>query len=204
MQDYSVQLSKYMPEAAAPIISKWINETSCSFRISRSRSSKLGDYTAPFQGKGHRISINHNLNRFAFLVTTVHEFAHLKTYVKFKNTVKPHGNEWKQAFQELMNPFFDLGVFPADVRHAIKQYLNNPAASSCTDLNLHRTLKNYDKQSENVKTVEEIDINTYFSLKNGRVFQKKEKIRKRYRCVELKTKRVYLFSPIAEVFVISA
>lgn len=193
-----------MPEAAAPIISKWINETSCSFRISRSRSSKLGDYTAPFQGKGHRISINHNLNRFAFLVTTVHEFAHLKTYVKFKNTVKPHGNEWKQAFQELMNPFFDLGVFPADVRHAIKQYLNNPAASSCTDLNLHRTLKNYDKQSENVKTVEEIDINTYFSLKNGRVFQKKEKIRKRYRCVELKTKRVYLFSPIAEVFVISA
>lgn len=193
-----------MPEAAAPIISKWINETSCSFRISRSRSSKLGDYTAPFQGKGHRISINHNLNRFAFLVTTVHEFAHLKTYVKFKNTVKPHGNEWKQAFQELMNPFFDLEVFPADVRHAIKQYLNNPAASSCTDLNLHRTLKNYDKQSENVKTVEEIDINTYFSLKNGRVFQKKEKIRKRYRCVELKTKRVYLFSPIAEVFVISA
>jgi hypothetical protein len=38
-----------------------------------------------------------------------------------------------------------------------------------------------------------------FKLKNGRVFRKEEKLRKRYKCTEIKTRRVYLFSPIAEV-----
>src|SRR5690606_9872473 len=36
MQDYSAQLSKYMPAAAAPVISQWINDSACLFRISRS------------------------------------------------------------------------------------------------------------------------------------------------------------------------
>ena len=38
-----------------------------------------------------------------------------------------------------------------------------------------------------------------FKLKNGRVFRKDEKLRKRYKCTEVKTKRIYLFSPVAEV-----
>jgi len=31
------------------------------------------------------------------------------------------------------------------------------------------------------------------------LFQKKEKLRKRYKCIELKTKKIYLFNPLAEV-----
>jgi hypothetical protein len=42
-------------------------------------------------------------------------------------------------------------------------------------------------------------IKALFKLKNGRVFRRDEKLRKRYKCTEIKTKRVYLFSPIAEV-----
>lgn len=203
MQDHSAQLSKYMPPAATPIISRWINETACLFRISRSRSSKFGDYIAPFNGKGHRISVNHNLNPYAFLITTVHEFAHLKTWNAHKNKVKPHGREWKSAFRELMQPFFWLGIFPEDVHMAINRYLGNPAASSCTDLTLFRVLQRYDIPNEHLFTVEKLPENTFFALKNGRVFQKKEKMRKRYRCIELKTKRIYLFSPIAEVLVVN-
>jgi len=80
MTDFSKQLSKYMPATAAPIISAWINDSGCKFRISRSRRTKLGDYTAPFRGETHKISVNHDLNPYAFLITTVHEFAHLKTW----------------------------------------------------------------------------------------------------------------------------
>ena len=36
-------------------------------------------------------------------------------------------------------------------------------------------------------------------MKNGRTFRKLERIRKRYRCIEIKTGLIYLFSPIAEV-----
>ncbi len=199
MQDYSAQLRKYMPATAAPIISQWINDSQCLFRISRSRTSKFGDYRPPYQGQGHRISVNHNLNPYAFLITTVHEFAHLKTWNAHKNRAKPHGQEWKANFRQLMLPFMQSAIFPTDIQLALVNYMENPAASSCTDLHLFRILKRYDTASDGNLTVEQLPIDTFFSTKNGRIFQKKEKIRKRYRCIEVNTRRIYLFSPIAEV-----
>lgn len=204
MHDYAAQLSKYMPEAAAPTISRWINETGVQFRISKSRSSKLGDYRAPFGTQGHRISVNHDLNPYAFLTTTIHEFAHLKTWERYQNKVKPHGAEWKHEFQTLMAPFLAEKIFPSDIDHAITQYMTNPAASSCSDVQLARAFRTYDKQTEALHTVETLPIHTHFALKNGRVFQKGEKVRKRYKCLEVRTQRLYLFSPVAEVIPMTA
>lgn len=204
MPDYSIQLSKYMPALAAPIISQWIIDSRCLFRISRHRSSKFGDYRPPYGKHGHRISVNHNLNPYAFLITTIHEFAHLKTWNVYKNKAKPHGKEWKANFRQLMRPFIQKDVFPNDVEAALARYMDNPAASSCTDLNLFRVLKQHDTQDAGIQVIEQLPENTVFALKNGRVFQRKEKIRKRYRCVELHTQRIYLFSPIAEVTVLES
>lgn len=189
-----------MPEEAAPIISNWINDTGCLFKISRSRSSKLGDYRAPFRGSPHRISVNHDLNPYSFLITTIHEFAHLQTWNKHQHRVKPHGSEWKNHFKQLMDPFLKLSIFPADIKQAILNYMENPAASSCTDLHLFRTLKAYDTAKSSALTVESLEDGHYFALKNGRSFQRIGKIRKRYKCMELSTRRIYLFNPIAEVF----
>ncbi|MDM1295119.1 sprT domain-containing protein [Sphingobacterium sp. N143] len=200
MQDYSATLKKYMPEEAAPIISSWINHTGCLFKISRTRSTKLGDYRAPFKGSPHRISVNHDLNPYSFLITTIHEFAHLQTWNKYQHHVKPHGTEWKNNFKELMDPFLKLDIFPVDISQAIKNYMANPAASSCTDLHLFRTLKAYDTVNATALTVESLEDGHFFRLKNGRSFQRIEKIRKRYKCMELTSKRMYLFNPIAEVF----
>lgn len=200
MQDYSATLRKYMPEAAAPIISRWINDTGCLFKISKSRSTKLGDYRAPFRNDGHRISVNHDLNPFSFLITTIHEFAHLQTWQQYKHTVKPHGSEWKANFQNLMNPFLRLQIFPLEIAQAVSRYLENPAASSCTDLHLFRTLKKFDKQANQIFTVEMIPDKSHFKLSNGRIFQKQEKVRKRYKCLELNSNKIYLFHPIAEIY----
>lgn len=199
MPDFSKQLSKYIPESAAPIISEWINDTGCRFKVTRSRSSKLGDYRSPFRNEPHQISINHDLNPYSFLITTVHEFAHLQTWQQFKNKVKPHGKEWKQSFKNLMDPFIRLDLFPGDVRLALIRYMDNPAASSCTDLQLYKTLKNYDSKDSELITVDSIAEHGFFSMKNGRVFQKQEKLRKRYKCLEVSTQKIYLFHPIAEV-----
>ena len=202
MPDFSTQLSRYMPEAAAPIISAWINDTGCQFRVSRSRRTKLGDYTAPFRGAPHKISVNHDLNPFAFLITTIHEFAHLQTWLHYKNKVKPHGSEWKTQYKQLMAPFLQLGIFPEDICHAVVQYMENPAASSCTDVHLYRTLRKHDKNASERFTIESIPAHSLFALENGRIFEKGEKLRKRYKCVERSTGRTYLIHPIAEVILI--
>ncbi|HTN19065.1 MAG TPA: SprT-like domain-containing protein [Pelobium sp.] len=196
-------LSKYIPLAAAPLIAKWIDFYRCDFKISRSRNSKFGDYRPPQRGNGHKISVNYNLNPYAFLVTTVHEFAHLVTWKEFERNAKPHGTEWKLNFKRMMQPFFDLEVFPVEIKNAIQNYLANPAASSCSDTNLFKALKAFDEKPAGSFTVEQLKDNQIFCLKNGRTFKKLSKIRKRYRCVEVKSGLIYLFSPIAEVFVVT-
>jgi hypothetical protein len=194
-------LEKYLPAEAAPLIARWIDYFKCEFKISRNRNSKFGDYRSPYGGKGHRISVNYDLNPYAFLVTTVHEFAHLHTWNEHKQKAKPHGTEWKNNFKKMMQPFFEKEIFPADVKKAIVNYLDNPAASSCSDLNLYRSLRKYDppKESEAILTVEKIPLKALFKLKDGRVFRKDEKLRKRFKCTEVATRRIYLFSPVAEV-----
>jgi SprT protein len=191
-----------MPPAAAPLIGRWIDYFKCEFKISRNRNTKFGDYRPPHGDKGHRISVNFDLNPYAFLVTTVHEFAHLHTWNEHKHKAKPHGTEWKQNFKKMMQPFFDQQVFPPDIKLAITNYLNNPAASSCSDLNLYRSLRQYDAVKESMLTVEKLPANAVFKLKDGRVFRKGEQLRKRFKCVEVSSKRVYLFSPVAEVEVL--
>lgn len=191
-------LAQYMPPQAAPIIAKWIDYFQCEFKISKNRTTKLGDYRHPYKENGHKISVNNDLNPYAFLVTTVHEFAHLLTWNDHKNKVKPHGLEWKNNFKKMMKPFFDLEVFPPDVNQSIVAYLGNPAASSCTDLRLARALKKYDNKDETVH-VEQLPIDTIFSLKDGRRFKKGERIRKRFRCLCLDNNKIYLFNPLAEV-----
>ena len=192
-------LQKFIPAEAAPLIVKWIDHYQVALKITRSRNSKLGDYRHPYGNAGHRISVNHNLNNYSFLITLVHEFAHLLNWNRHKNSVKPHGVEWKQAFQEMMMPFFEMNIFPEDVKQSLKAYKNNPAASSCSDVKLMRILKQYDRKKEDMVTVETLPFNAVFAMKNGRKFQKLELIRKRYRCIELSTRRMYLFNPLAEV-----
>ncbi len=188
-----------MPSDAAPVIARWIDYFKCEFKISRNRSTKFGDYRHPFKDAGHRISVNYNLNPYAFLITTVHEFAHLLTWNEHKRKAKPHGQEWKDNFKKMMRPFFEQSIFPPDVKQAIVKYLENPAASSCTDLNLFRILKAYDRKAEGVFCVENIEMKALFSIKGGRIFRKECLVRKRYRCVEINTGAVYLFPPLAEV-----
>src|SRR5690606_1228419 len=202
MGDFVKQLSKYIPETAAPVISQWINDTGCRLKVTRSRKSKLGDYRAPYRGDTHQITVNHDLNPYAFLITTVHEFAHLKTWMAHRHRVKPHGVEWKLNFKLLMDPFLQMDIFPQDIVQAVSMYLTNPAASSCTDINLYRVLKRYDSPDKESVFVEELAENDYFRMENGRVFQKLEKVRKRYKCKELNTQRIYHFHALAEVFVV--
>lgn len=197
-------LSKYIPLAAAPLVANWIDFYKCDFKISRSRNSKFGDYRPPQRGHGHKISVNYNLNAYAFLVTTVHEFAHLVTWKQFEQNAKPHGAEWKLNFKRMMQPFFEMEVFPTDIKVAVLNYLENPAASSCSDTNLFKALRVFDEKPAGAFTVEQLKENDTFILRNGRTFKKLTKIRKRYRCVEVKSGLIYLFSPIAEVFLVES
>ena len=201
IQRNSEILRKYIPEFAVSTIASWIIEFDFKLKITKERSTKLGDYSSPRDGLNHTITINHNLNQYSFFVTLVHEIAHLKTFETHKNRVNPHGEEWKQSFRDLMYPFLNTDDLPLDILYALRKYMQNPAASSCSDVTLMRTLKLYDTDITNAHLIllEHLPYRSHFIFNGDRIFEKGEKLRKRFRCQEISTGSVYLFSPLAEV-----
>ncbi|MCC6251092.1 MAG: SprT-like domain-containing protein [Bacteroidia bacterium] len=199
IEHYKSVLLKFLPPKSTHIIATWILHYNFDLKITHNRQTKLGDYKSPYNGKRHKISINHNLNTYAFLITLVHEIAHLTAFEKYGHKIKPHGAEWKQEYKKLMLPFINDEILPVDIQQALNNYLINPAAASCTDEVLLRTLKRYDKPNETLVYLEDIPEKSIFKIAPNRIFEKGEKLRKRYKCQELDTKRIYLFSPLAEV-----
>ena len=184
-------LLKYLPKGSEDYAADLMLAYAIQLRIKNPRLSKLGDYRPPTPGNSHRISINRDLNPFAFLITFMHEVAHLLNFEKYGQGVSPHGVEWKREFQIISTPMIQQRFLPDDIQYALNRYLKNPKASSCTDSNLIRALRKYDPHSEWL-LVEEIQGGLLFQTQDGRRFKKLEKMRTRYRCIELDTQKIYL------------
>lgn len=192
-------LAAFLPEGCFDKVVHYLHYYKVHLTVTKERTSVLGDYRNAVHGKNHRISVNSNLNKYAFLITLLHELAHLLTFEKYGHRVSSHGKEWKSIYGHLLADFVNRNIFPADIEKELKHSLTNPAASSCAEEHLMRVLRKYDLKKDGLVLVEELPLNTLFVTKDGRVFRKGEKLRKRYRCTELKTGLVYLFSAIYEV-----
>jgi predicted SprT family Zn-dependent metalloprotease len=191
-------LQHFLPPNTYEPVLDYLHQYHVHLTVARERKSVLGDYRHRTIGKNHRISVNGNLNKYAFLITLLHELAHLLAFEKFGNRIAPHGREWKNVFGQLLAQFIQHDVFPKDIKRSLMDSLHNPAASSCSDEDLLRVLKRYDEKETHLVFVESIPEGSLFKTHDGKVFRKGEKIRKRYRCEEVKTKKIYLFSPIYE------
>lgn len=191
-------LKKYLPDYTISYVVDLMFSERLSFKITPPRKTKQGDYRFPRNGKPHQITVNGNLNPYAFLITTLHEFAHMNTYIHYGNKVKAHGEEWKMEFQELLLPVLQQKKLPKDIESALVYSLTNLKASSCTDVNLYRTLKKYDKIQDTGVLLEELKFNDLFRL-HRKLYRLGKLRRTRFICTEVKTGKEYLVSRIAEV-----
>ena len=193
------QLKNYLPEGSFEEVNYYLLHYKVQLTITRERKSVLGDYRNSHGDKNHRISVNGNLNPYAFLITLLHELAHLFTYEKFGHKVLAHGQEWKNEFGKVLTQFLLKKIFPQDIQKTLYKTLQNPAASSCADTALLRVLYQYDKKKDGVMLIEAVPLGALFTIKGDRIFKKEEKVRKRYKCLEVSTGKMYLFSPVYEV-----
>ena len=190
-------LEKYIPQASVVPVFELIKTHNIHLKIVNQRVTRHGDYRRMPNGQ-HQITVNTSLNKYRFLITLIHEIAHLEAFEKYGRLIKPHGIEWKRKFQLLMLPFLRPEVFPNQLLPLLARHFKNPTASSDTDAKLSIALKQFDP--ENYKNyIFEIPLGGSFRLYNGRIFKRGKKKVKRYECVEIATGRVYLFNPNAEV-----
>ena len=59
-----------------------------------------------------KITVNGDLNPYSFLITTIHEFAHLVTFEEYQGRVKPHGKEWQLTYSKMLYPVIEDGGLP--------------------------------------------------------------------------------------------
>ena len=107
-------LYKYLPHESVIPCFALIKELGIYLKIVNERQSRHGDYQRLPNGQ-HKITINANLNKYRFLMTLIHEIAHLVAIEKYGRQIKPHGNEWKLTYQGLMQPFLRPEIFPTEL-----------------------------------------------------------------------------------------
>jgi SprT protein len=184
-----------LPAGLLPHVAPLIAAHRVTVRLSRPRRSKLGDHRPPGRGvPHHRITVNENLNPYAFLTTLLHEIAHVTTWEKLRYRVRrypPHGKEWKREFARILEPAVAGGMLPDDITAALAAYMQNPAAASCSDRGLMLALARYDRELDDRPRVEDLEAGAVFRVGNGLVFRLHQRLRSRYQCYEIASGREY-------------
>ncbi|MDB5232121.1 MAG: hypothetical protein JWN76_2926 [Chitinophagaceae bacterium] len=198
-------LEEFVPEGSFEQVVHYLNFYKVHLTVTKARRSVLGDYRHPFRGKAHRITVNGNLNQYEFIITLLHELAHLLTFEQFGNKAEVHGPEWKKTYSQLLTDFVELKIFPGDIEKALKKSIRNPSATANGETELLLILRQYDRHKKpGMHMIQELPGGSIFQTHDGRTFRKGEQLRKRFRCIEIKTGLIYLFSPVYEVRVVGS
>lgn len=160
------------------------------FKLRKARITKVGDFTFR-SGQTPRITVNSDLHPYSFLITYVHEVAHLEAHSIFGHRVEAHGEEWKKTFQQMMMPILFDEIFPSKLLAVLKRHMANPKASSFSDSELTAALRIYDGNQASIVLLSQIPEGSVFGL-HGRWFKKGKLKRTRVMCREVNTKRDYL------------
>jgi SprT protein len=180
----------HVPALAVDYCLKLYTSQSFKLTLRKNRVTKVGDFS---YRPGHlpRITVNHDLHPYLFLITYIHEVAHLVVHQQHKNRAEAHGAEWKTSFQTLLAPVLTPEIFPTELFYALKKHMINPKASSFSDAELTKVIRTYDPKAIANVILSEIPEGSIFSL-NRRWFTKGKLRRTRFECRELKSKKNYL------------
>ncbi len=161
--------------------------------VSKARLTKWGDFMK--QGDHYVISVNENLNPYQFLITLLHEYAHYLVHKEYGPGKKPHGQEWKQTFSKILHDLMETNLLPESLVEALQNYAKNPRAAVTTDLKLKSVLNELSySEPGSPLTISHLNEGDRF-LFHGRIFERLEKRRKLYRCLDVKRNKYYLFQP---------
>ena len=194
------KLAEYLPDNTFHPVLSILNQFKVHLKITRQRATVLGDYRHKGMYGNHIITVNGNLNKYEFLLTLLHELAHLLTYEQHKNKVAAHGIEWKTNYSLILKDFIQLKCFPPDIEKALQKTIRNPAATTAGETELIKILRKYNANTRpDVMHVEQLQDGQLFTTKDGRIFKRGDLRRKRYECIDVNTGLRYHISAIAEV-----
>lgn len=194
------EIANFIPERSVPLVTEMLMGFHVQLVITKQRATKHGDYRMPFgKREYHKITVNGSLNEYAFLLTLVHEIAHMHTFVTFGKKVAPHGKEWKKVFAALAEPLFLAEVWPQELVKPLFNYFKNPKASSSASPDVMMALSQFDQGSQ--LYLDTLVDGAFFYLKNrpSQIFRKENSRRTRVLCMDVASKKQYAIHKMADV-----
>ena len=189
--------TSYLPINARSQCLDLVQNHPVTIRVVNPRRTKHGDFRKFPDGRS-QITLNKMENPYRFLITFIHEWAHWLVIQAQPFRTQPHGALWKQTFKQQMLPFLEDQIFPEDLLSLLAKHMKNPKATLDTDYPLAIALKRYDPANDK-SFIFELETGTRFQANNGKIYELGQLRRKRYACLELATKRTYLFAAHSEV-----
>lgn len=185
-----VKLREKLPDQSAEEAVALLQELECNFRFASPRKTKLGDFK-PGRGRApHCISVNGDLHPILFLITFIHELAHLKVHLDHGRHREPHGNIWKNTYRDMLAPFVREDIF-GDLLDEAKEHLRKAPAGWRRSGPLHQLLPEA-PQFEGATTLSSFKEGDQFMIPGGRIFKLGQKRRTRYRCTDMGNGKDYL------------
>lgn len=188
-------LTPHLPKASIEYCVQLSNKYSFRLDFSFDRKTKFGHYKYDPKTKQHIISVNKGLSKPLFLITYLHELAHLEVMLTYGRKVQPHGKEWKTTFSVFLQPVLTENIFEPKLLNALKKHSLRPKASLVADPVLWKALFN---KHSNFTTLDEIEEGQLFTYKK-RTFKKLKNKRTRTLCYEPASKQNYLIPRLARV-----
>lgn len=164
------------------------------FKVVSPRKTKLGDCRYPIRKNTQTVvTVNQDLAPFQFLVTSLHELAHAKTFQEYGLRVPAHGKEWKHHFSEILNGLCALPDVPEDEVTVLQSIAQKPKATSYGSAQLQDYLKD-----ENTVFLKDIANDSIFNF-NNRDFRKIKLLRTYVLCSCLESGRKYKIHGSAQI-----
>ena len=186
-----------LPPAARPYVGQLLQQYDFTLRLTRNRTSKLGDYRYDRHSGRHTISVNRDLNPYRLLLTFIHELAHLVVTEEQPRRPRPHGAEWQATFRRLMQPLLVPQVFPEPLLAELMRHMRRPRAAAGSDPALWQALAAFDNH-EGKQTLNLLPAGERFIYRQ-RLYEKIKLRRTRVLCREVATGRLYLIPGIMQV-----
>jgi hypothetical protein len=183
-------LHKHIPAPAVTYCLQLWQNKHFKFKLRKSRQSKVGDFSCK-HGQTPQITVNEDLHPYLFLITYIHEVAHLHVHEQYGRKAEAHGEEWKSKFRDLLQPVMTTEIFPDKILKGLKRHMVNPKASTFSDSEMTELLRNEDPKWSRATLLSEIPEGSLFGL-HGKWFRKGALQRTRVLCLELKTRRKFL------------
>ncbi len=197
-------LRHFLPdEIAFDYILSLIDQQGIELEIKKERKTIYGNFKIEYRPEGRltKITINGSLPPFQFYFTLLHEIAHYYTTIKYGTRVKPHGKEWKNLFGKYLKRSLELDIFPEALKTQVRQYAENPKASSCSDSSLQIALYQLENKNDvwNLLALSDLSEGTPIESKDGSEYVFIKKLRKNYLLKSPDLKHEYIAPPTLEI-----